>query len=258
MRFMVVVLVLGAFLGGFAAGMVSPVIDSRPSVVAAVNQQLRFDSAQGRSLLEHGWGETKGWGTPLSGKRASVLVGFDGAARGPVELLIDGRIQGSAPQTLTVRFNDFELGRWKLSGGATYARRRFIIPKTVVDEDTVGHLRFEHAGDLDDPSSFGLVSLALRDLRPRPGKKGFVDSCRTDAIIGWAVADNVGSTVVAKVDGRPLPHSFTSAPRGDLAEHGLPRDAGFLLTPKQAIPAGATVEVEFFDGRPLRNSPCKI
>jgi len=258
MRFIALVLIAAGFLGGFVVGMRNPLDLPRVEATAPVRQSLRFDNRQDRSRLESGWGRTQGWGTPLAQSRASVMVGFDGKARGDVELLIEAKTQGGdkQPLPLTILFNGTELGRWRVGDSTSYLRRRFVIPKEVVNQDTVGHLSFAAPGDHKTPV-FGLVALELRDLRPRPGRRGFVDGCSSTRIAGWAVADKVGSTVSAKVNGRPLPHIFTSEVREDLAENGLPEDSGFVLTPKSPIPAGTTIEVEFFDGRPLANSPCR-
>lgn len=256
-----VVIILAALAGGFAIGMVRPIVDAKNETFAPVRQQLRFDGRQGyRSLLEAGWGKSQGWGTPLAAKKASVMIGFDGEVRGDVELVIEAKSQGEErdARVLVVRFNEAELGRWKIANDANYVRRRFVIPKDVVNKDTVGHLTLEYEGAVSNPSNVGLVSVELRDYRPRPGRRGFVDKCSPQEIVGWAVADKVGSTVVVKVNGKPLPHTFTSLDRDDLTGVGLPSDAGFVLTPKTPIPAGARIDIEFYDGRPLLQSPCSF
>lgn len=259
MRLISLLIVLSALAGGFAIGMMDPLVVVDHRHTSPVNLTLRFDTRQDRQRLERGWGQTETWGTPLAETSASVLVGFDGPMRGDVELLIqvESRKRIGRPQALVLRFNDAELGRWEIGNEPRQARRRFVIAKDVANADTVGRFSLEYLGPAARASNVGLVSLALRDLRPRMGKRGFVDQCDSEAIAGWAVVDNVGSAVTAKIDGEPLPHTLSTTVREDLAALGLPEDSGFVLTPKRPIPSGARIDVEFFDGRPLRKSPCQ-
>ncbi len=86
--------------------------------------------------------------------------------------------------------------------------------------------------------------------------KGVVDHCRSDELVGWAVAEGAPVSVTATANGAPLAATFTSAERPDLSAHGLPVGAGFRLKPLQPIPAGSSVEVRFANGGRLGGTPC--
>ena len=87
--------------------------------------------------------------------------------------------------------------------------------------------------------------------------KGFVDVCTPDKLAGWAVADGAPVSVTVKVNGKPIAAQMSNLERHDLADRGLPNDAGFELKPETPIAAGSKVEIQFANGRPLRGSPCQ-
>ena len=107
------------------------------------------------------------------------------------------------------------------------------------------------------PTVFGVEALSLRDARHLTDFKGFLDRCNQGKLVGWAVAENTAVSVTASVNGEPIKAVLSSLERPDLASHGLPDDAGFVLTPAQPIAPGSKVEVRFANGRPLMGSPCQ-
>jgi hypothetical protein len=210
--------------------------------------------------MDQGWGGSQPWGRWMEGGRASMLLGFDGPARGDVEMLLEGRArlaEGQPDHTLIVRFNDAELGRWRLPKGENQLRRRFIVPGHVFNLSTAAQLTFELVEKAPLSPVFGLQTISLRDARFLREYKGFVDRCSNGKLTGWAVADGVAVSVAASIGDRPLAATLSNSERPDLAAHGLPDDAGFALTFAQPVAAGSAIDVRFADGRPLPGSPCK-
>jgi hypothetical protein len=248
-------------IAGFAVGIESSPLDESEVVSLPVDTSIRLNSYSSvSSMVEKGWDKPQPWGTWMSANNASVVFGFDGPSRGDVELLIEGRtqpLQGGDPPTVIVRFNDAELGRWRLPAQAGQLRRRFIVPAGAFNRGTEGRLSFEISSATPTSSVFGVQALSLRDVRFLANFKGFVDVCTPDKLAGWAVADGAPVSVTANVNGKPIAAQLSNLERHDLAERGLPNDAGFELKPETPIPAGSKVEVTFANGRPLRGSPCK-
>jgi hypothetical protein len=187
-------------------------------------------------------------------------MGFDGPSRGDVELLLEGRTQpvdGIDPPSVVVRFNDAELGRWRLPAQARDVRRRFIVPEAVFNKSLEARLTFEVSTGATEQTVFGLQGLTLRDARLLTNFKGFVDSCSKESVVGWAIAEDTAVSITASVNGEPVKAVLSSVERPDLASHGLPIDAGFELRPEKPLAAGSKVEVRFANGRPLIGSPCE-
>ena len=159
---------------------------------------------------------------------------------------------------MIVRFNDAELGRWRVPEEARNLRRRFIVPAAVFNKSTAAQLTFAFAAKAPLSPVFGLEAVSLRDARLLHDYLGFVDSCKDGKLAGWAVAQGTGVSVAASIDGAPVAAAFVNTMRPDLAEHGLPKDAGFELTLAEPVPAGTAIDVRFANGRPLRGSPCKL
>jgi hypothetical protein len=196
----------------------------------------------------------------MEGGSAAMLLGFDGPARGDVELLIEGRTrlaEGQPDQTLIVRFNDTELGRWRLPKETGGLRRRFIVPNAVFNQTTAAHLSFALADKAPLSPVFGLEAVSLRDARFLHGYRGFVDHCTGGRLTGWAIVEGVPVSVAASIDGVPLEATLSSVERPDLAQQGLPSGAGFELALAKPVAPGAAIDVRFPDGRPLSGSPCK-
>ena len=252
--------VIGGLVAGFAFGLESTPLDEGPATVP-VDTSIRLTSyASVSSLLDAGWDRPQPWGTWMTGNNASILLGFDGPARGDVDLLLEARtqpVEGIEPPTIIVRFNDAELGRWHLPAQARRLRRRFIIPEAVFNRSTDAHLSFEIPANSPTPTVFGVEALSLRDARHLTDFKGFLDRCNQGKLVGWAVAENTAVSVTASVNGQPIKAVLSSLERPDLASQGLPGDAGFVLTPAQPIAPGSKVEVRFANGRPLMGSPCQ-
>lgn len=252
--------VAAGLAGGFAFGLLYTPVESEGPATVPVDMSVRLNSyGSVSSMMESGWERPQPWGTWMTGNKASIILGFDGAARGDVELLLEARtqpIQGAKPATLIVRFNGAELGRWRLPAQARKLRRRFIVPGPVFNRSTEGQLAFEIPSDTSSATVFGVQALSLRDARLLHDFKGFVDACAPDKLVGWAVAEDSAVSVIASANGEPLKAVLTNVERPDLAPHGLPTDAGFVLTPEKPIASGTTVEVRFANGRPLVGSPC--
>ncbi len=250
----------GGLVGGFAYGLSGPEESiALPTVPidATVKANARGNSYGSiSSTMDRGWGEPQTWGTWMQGPEAVVLLGFDGPAADDVELLIEARardVEAGGAQSVTVFFNDTELGRWVLPQRPRRLRRRMIVPRDVFNASTVARLVFAASGA---PPAFGLEALSLRDARYLVSFKGVVDHCRSDELVGWAVAEGAPVSVTATANGAPLAATFTSAERPDLSAHGLPAGAGFRLKPWHPIPAGSSVEVRFANGGRLGGTPC--
>lgn len=251
-------------LGGFGYGVLNaPVEEPGPPPVpvdASIQANARGNSYGSiSSTMDRGWGDPESWGTWMSGEESVVLLGFDGPARGDVELFIEARsrpVAQEGAQSVVVYFNDQELGRWMLPDEPQQLRRRFIVPRDVFNASTVARLVFAGPATASAKTPFGLEALSLRDARFLRNFKGFLDQCETDKLIGWAVASGSAVSVTAKVNGKPIEATFTTVARPDLPSHGLPGDAGFKLTPLEPIAAGSTVEVQFTNGKLLRGTPC--
>jgi hypothetical protein len=195
----------------------------------------------------------------MAEKTASLMLAFDGPARGDVELLLEARARAAKdaePSTLIVRFNDAELGRWRLPTEARDLRRRFIVPEDVFNRSTAARLSFEHSGDAPSSDVFGLQSVAVRDARHLSKFRGYLDHCDRQRLVGWAVAEDTAVSVAASANGDPMKAVLSNVERADLATHGLPVDAGFELRPIEPIAAGTTIEVRFANGQRLIGSPC--
>jgi len=120
------------------------------------------------SSMDKGWSRSQPWGRWMEGGSASVLLGFDGPARGDVELLLEARARlakGQPDATLIIRFNEQELGRWQLPKQDGPVRRRFIVPRDVFNRDTAAQLTFTIDGKAPLTPIFGLESVSLRDVR---------------------------------------------------------------------------------------------
>ncbi len=259
-RKLLIVCFAGGLVGGFAMGLMPAATEDPATTPVPVNMDVRLNSYGGlKSTMDKGWGRSEPWGRWMEGGSASILLGFDGAARGDVELLIEARArlaQGQPEQTLIVRFNDAELGRWRLPEETGRVRRRFIVPNAVFNRSTAGRLTFTLDNKAPLSPVFGLEAVSLRDARFLHDFRGFVDSCSSGKLIGWAVAEGTAVNVAASANGEPLDATFSNVKRPDLAAHGLPDDAGFELTLAQPVAAGSPIDVRFADGRPLSGSPC--
>jgi putative transposase len=247
--------------GGFAYGLRdAPVKDLGPPPVP-VDLSVRTNSYGAvSSTMDKGWGRPESWGTWMMGETASILLGFDGPSRGDVELLIEARVRppgDASDQTMVVRFNDAELGRWRLPARPTLLRRRFIVPQAVFNRSTAARVEFELPGNAPWSSSFGLHALSMRDARLLHNFRGFVDSCSPKKLVGWAVAEGSAVSIAASAGGEPLKATLTSVERLDLAKHGLPVDAGFELVLDEPVAPGSEIDVRFANGRPLTGSPCR-
>lgn len=247
--------------GGFAYGLRdAPVKDLGPPPVP-VDLSVRANSyGSVSSTMDKGWGTPQSWGTWMIGEKASILLGFDGPSRGDVELLIEARVRpatGGSDQTMIVRFNDAELGRWRLPTRPTLLQRRFIVSRAVFNRSTEARVEFELPGNAPWSSSFGLHALSLRDARLLHNFRGFVDSCSESKLVGWAVAEGSAVSVTASANGEPLKATLTNVERPDLAKHGLPIDAGFELMLDEPVASGSEIDVRFANGRPLTGSPCR-
>jgi putative transposase len=251
--------IAGGLAAGFAFGIRGPA-ESRGPATVPVSMEVRLTSYGGVSgMLEHGWDRPQPWGTWMSGNDASIILGFDGPAPGDVELLVEARAQPIPDKdspTIVVRFNDAELGRWRLPAEARELRRRFIVPEDVFNRSTEARLSFAISADQPTPTVFGVQSLQLRDARLLTNFKGFVDSCTQGKLVGWAIAEDTPVSIGASIGGEPVRAALTNVERPDLASHGLPIDAGFELTPATPITGGSTVDVRFANGQPLTGSPC--
>ena len=157
---------------------------------------------------------------------------------------------------IIVQYNDTELGRWQLSPKLETLRRRFVVPTAVFNRNTLGTFSFEAVGQSN--VDFGLEGISLRDARHLGDFKGFVDRCSTVTLVGWAIGGNIPVSLVASLEGVPLPALFKNVDRPDLQLNGLPLDAGFEILPTKPIAAGSKVEVRFPNGRHLNGSPCEI
>jgi putative transposase len=247
--------------GGFAYGLrEAPVADLGPPPVP-VDLSVRANSyGSVSSTLGNGWGRPQSWGTWMIADKGSIMLGFDGPSLGDVELLIEARVRpghDGSEQTMTVRFNDAELGRWQLPKRPTLLRRRFIVPRAVFNRSTAARVDFELPGDPTVAANFGLQALSLRDARLLRNFRGFVDSCSPNKLAGWAVAEGSAVSIAASVDGEPLKATLTNVERLDLAKHGLPADAGYELVLDEPVAPGSEIDVRFANGRPLTGSPCR-
>jgi hypothetical protein len=252
--------IAGGLVAGFAVGIKSSPLDETETVMLPVDTSVRLNSFSSVSgSLAKGWDKPQPWGAWMVGSQASVMIGVEGPSRGDVELLIEGKtqpVQGVDPPTITVRFNDAELGRWRLPAQAGPLRRRFIVPAAIFNRGTDARVSFE-LPSTPASSVFGVQALSLRDVRFLANFRGFVDTCTREMLGGWAVADGAPVSVVASVDGKPIAAEWTNLDRDDLASRKIPADAGFVLKPQTPIAAGSKVELRFANGRPLNGSPCK-
>ncbi len=252
----------GGLIGGFAMGLAPTAHDDVGNQPLPVNMSVRADSfGDLTSTMDKGWSRPQAWGRWMTAGTASMMLGFDAPSRGDVELLIEARARiakGQPEQTVIVRFNDAELGRWRVPEEARNLRRRFIVPAAVFNKSTVAQLTFAFAERAPLSPVFGLEVVSLRDARLLHDYLGFVDSCKDGKLTGWAVAQGTGVSVAASIDGTPVAAAFVSKMRPDLAGHGLPKDAGYELTLAEPVPAGTAIDVRFANGRPLRGSPCKL
>jgi len=259
-RKVLVVCFAAGLIGGFAMGLAPTTTDDDATAPVPVNMNMRANSYGAlSSAMDKGWGRPESWGRWMEGGSASLLLGFDGPARGDVELLVEGRArlaEGQPQQTLIVRFNGAELGRWRLPEKTGQLRRRFIVPKSVFNQSTAARLTFDLANKAPLSAVFGLEAVSLRDARFLHEFRGFVDTCTRSKLTGWAVAEGTGVSVVASANGEPLKATLSGVERPDLAPHGLPDDAGFELTLAKPVAAGSAVDVRFANGRPLSGSPC--
>ena len=246
---------------GFAIGLLYHPHDGNVRATVPVNKTVRLGSQSVvSSAMDNGWKRPEAWGTWMKGRAASILLGFDGPASGDVELLLEARTRskkGKRPKTLSVRFNNTEIGQWRLPRKTRKLRRRYIIPRSVFNRSTVGRLTFERISGKPSSVRFGLEAVALRDARRLLNFKGHVDVCATKRILGWAVGADSPINVTATVNGEPLRATFINVERSDLASHGLPVAAGFKLLPDKPILGGSTIDVRFANGRPLHGSPCQ-
>jgi len=256
-----VVIFTGALAVGIALGLLYFPDAENIQATVPVDKTVRFGSRSFVSgTMDRGWKSPKSWGAWMKGNSATILLGFDGPAADDVEILIEARAsstRGKTPSSLSVLFNDTEIGHWRLPRQARLLRRRYIIPKPIFNRSTVGHLTFKSIGDTPSTSQFGLQAVTLRDARRLFNFKGFADRCTTERIVGWAMAEDTPVSVAARVNGKPLKATFSNVERPDLASHGLPTAAGFVLTPHKAIPSGSRIDVLFANGRPLNGSPCQ-
>lgn len=252
--------VVGGLIAGFAYGLSSTPAGEGRQTAIEVDRNVRLNSSGGvASLLDKGWDHPQPWGTWMSGERASILLGFDGPARGDIDLYVEARVQpvpGAEPPIVVVRFNGAELGRWHLPAEARDLRRRFIVPMAVFNRSTAARLAFE-IPDRPAQTVFGVQELTLREARHLRNYKGFVDTCKGDRLVGWAIAENAAASVAITVDGKPLKAVLSNLERPDLGLAGFPTDAGFELKPEEPIKAGTKVDVRFANGQPLVGSPCQ-
>jgi hypothetical protein len=246
---------------GFAIGLLYHPHDGNVQATVPVNKTVRLASHSFVSgTMDNGWKRPEAWGTWMKGPAASIFLGFDGAASGDVELLLEARTRskkGKRPQTLSIRFNGSEIGQWRLPRKTRKLRRRYIIPRSVFNRSTVGQLTFKSINGKRPSAQFGLEAVALRDARRLLNFKGHVDVCHTKRIVGWAVASDSAVNVTATVNGKPLQATFVNIDRPDLGRHGLPVAAGFKLIPHKPISVGSTIDVQFANGRSLIGSPCQ-
>ncbi len=258
-RKLLIICFAGGVIGGFAIGLAPAAKHEAPTM--PVNMNVRVNSYGSlTSTMDKGWGRPETWGRWMEGASASMLLGFDGPARGDVELLVEGRARlapGQPDQILIVRFNDTELGRWRLPKESGRVRRRFIVPNAAFNQSTAAHLTFSLAERAPLSAVFGLEAVSLRDARFLHDYRGFVDSCTNNKLIGWAMAEGTAVNVVASVDGKPLAATLTSITRADLAKQGLPSDAGYELLLAEPVAPGSAIDVHFPGGRSLIGSPCK-
>jgi putative transposase len=259
-RKLVIVGFSGGLVTGFAMGLTPGPTEDRIQVMP-VNRNAGVDSLGAlSSTLAEGWGGSQPWGRWMEGERASILFGFDGPVGGDVELLVEARArlaEGQPEQTLIVRFNDAEIGRWQLPPkSAGQMRHRFIVPRDVVNRETTGQLTFELAGRAPWSAVFGLEAVSLRDVKFLHDYRGFVDSCSNGKVMGWAVAEGLAVSVTASVGGNPAVASQSNTERADLAAQGVPTDSGFELTLTEPLTPGSAIDVRFADGSPLSGSPC--
>ena len=255
------VIFTGALAVGIALGLIFSTDGGNIQTTVPVDKTIYFGSRHFVSgIMDRGWKTPNAWGAWMKGNSASILLGFDGPAADDVEMLIEARTRstrGKIPPTFSVRFNDSEIGQWRMPREARQLRRRYIIPKPIFNRSTVGHLTFKNMSDKPSSYQFGLKAVTLRDAQRLFNFKGFVDHCRTDRIVGWAVAEDSAVNVTATVNGEPLKATFINVERPDLKSHGLPVAAGFDLLPRKPISAGSKIDVLFANGRPLIGSPCQ-
>ena len=83
-------------------------------------------------------------------------------------------------------------------------RRRFIVPVAAFNKSIVAHLTFALAGKAPLSPVFGLEAVSLRDARFLHDYKGFVDSCSSGKLVGWAVAEGTAVSVGASINGAPV------------------------------------------------------
>jgi hypothetical protein len=130
------------------------------------------------------------------------------------------------------------------------------VPAAIFNKNTEARVSFELPA-APASSVFGVKALSVRDVRFLADFKGFVDTCSSDKLAGWAIADGAPVSVAASVDGKPIAVEWINLDREDLTAQKLPADAGFVLKPETPIASGSKVEVRFANGRPLIGSPCK-
>jgi hypothetical protein len=258
-RAVVVVLLVGGFGIGLALGLRD---EDRGSSSIEVNKDVRF-GAQSSDFggVQEGWAKPEAWGISMSRKQAAVVVDFDGPAAEDVLMLIEARVrlaEGQATTLLLVRFNDVEIGRWRLAGPARSLRRNFLIPGAVFNRSQTARISFEFVDGSGPAQNFGLERLWLRDAQHISEARGSLDRCTPGQLQGWAVVEDSATTVVALVNKTALSATLTNVERPDLPPHGLPADAGFVLEPSTPLPAGTTIDVRLPNGHELSGSPCRL
>lgn len=259
------VFTLFGFVTGGVLGLRYPIWDLERWKTAPVDQHFRFTRGSSAvSILDRGWGRAEAWGAPLVRSGASVQLGFDGLARGDINLLLEAEAgmlrdpPSSASDTLIVRFNGDSIGRWRLPSAPRRIQRQFVIPKEVFNKSSASaRLHFETANGQVPSAGFALVSLSIADLSRRLEARGHVDECTNQRIVGWAASPDAAAAVVIKSEGAPIEAEVLNVERSDVAKEGLPVDAGFEIKPRTALAKGAKVEVMFADGGQLSGSPCR-
>ena len=243
-------------LSPWAFSLARSILRTLAKYATPLSLNLQFDERTPGALIE-GWEKTH-HGLAMAKASASIQLGFDGSASTDGDLLVEAeaRAKTTPPAVVIVRFNDHILGHWRLPSEPRTLRRRFIVPRTLINPDSLARLSFEYVGQPARPSVFNLLSLELTNLRGM-NANGWVDRCSTEKIIGWAVVDGVPAPVNTTVDGEALPSTSINYERPDLERSALPIDAGFELIPSHPIRKGASVAVTFANGRHLHGSPCQ-
>lgn len=256
---------LFGFVVGGVLGLRYPIWDLERWKTAPVDQYFRFTRGSSAvSILDRGWGRAETSGAPLARSGASVQLGFDGLARGDIDLLLEVEAgiprdpPSSAPDTLIVSFNGDTIGRWRLPSAPRHIKRQFVISKEIFNKSSASaRLNFETSNGQVPNVGFALVSLSIADVRRRSEARGHVDECTNQRIVGWAASSDAAAAVVIKSEGAPIEAEVLNVERSDVAKDGLPVDAGFEIKPRTVLATGTKVEVMFADGRQLSGSPCR-